>query len=69
MSTERNKTYLGDGAYATFNGFDVQVTAENGITVTDRVVLEPQVLEAFVRWLPGIYDKDRLIALIEGDYP
>lgn len=69
MANERLKTYLGDGTYVMFDGFFVHVMADNGTTVTDRVVLEPQVLEAFVRWLPTVYDKDRLIALIEGDYP
>jgi len=38
--TPKNKIYLGDGAYAEFNGDSILITAENGIGVTDAVLLE-----------------------------
>lgn len=38
------KVYLGDGAYASFDGFAWEITAENGIVATDRVVLEPEAM-------------------------
>ncbi len=35
-----NKIYLGDGAYAEFDGLNIVVTAENGIVATNTVYLE-----------------------------
>lgn len=45
-----DKQYLGDGAYVDFDGFGLVLTAENGITATDRIVLEPPVWRALVRY-------------------
>jgi hypothetical protein len=45
------KTYLGDGAYAAFDGYQIVLTAENGISATDTVALEPGVWDALVRWV------------------
>ena len=45
------KTYLGDGAYAEWDERGLVLTAENGIEVTDTVVLEPEVLVALIRYL------------------
>ena len=50
MSTNGNKDYLGDGVYADFDGFGITLTAENGVTVSDTIYLEPQVLEALNRY-------------------
>ena len=44
------KVYLGDGAYAEFDGYAVVLTTENGIAVTNTVVLEPEALIALVRF-------------------
>lgn len=40
------KTYLGDGVYAAFDGYEITLTTENGIEVTNTIVLEPEVLSA-----------------------
>ena len=48
------KVYLGDGAYAEFDGFGIALTAENGIAVTDRVYLEPEVYRALVRFVESL---------------
>lgn len=41
------KSYLGDGVYAESTQFgDVVLTTENGIAVTNRIVLESPVLQA-----------------------
>ena len=46
------KVYLGDGAYAELvECGDVVLTAEDGITATDTIVLEPVVLRALMAWL------------------
>lgn len=44
------KAYLGDGAYASFDGHAITLTAENGIRATDKVVLEPEVFAALLRF-------------------
>lgn len=48
------KTYLGDGAYAEFDGDGIMLTAENGVSVTDRVYLEPEVYRALVRFVDSL---------------
>lgn len=45
------KEYLGDGAYVDFDGFALWLTAENGIDVTDRICLEPEVYYALVKYV------------------
>lgn len=41
------RAYLGDAVYVKFDGYAVELTTEDGIAVTNRVVLEPEVLVAF----------------------
>jgi hypothetical protein len=50
MSTHR-KAYLGDGVYAERdeNG-RVVLTAENGISASDTIYLEPEVLQQLIEW-------------------
>jgi hypothetical protein len=48
---EKLKTYLGDGAYAEFDGFAIILTTENGMTVQNTVVLEPEALRALERFV------------------
>ena len=45
-----NKVYLGDGVYADHDGFGMVLTTEDGIRVTNRIVLEPQVFGALMEW-------------------
>lgn len=42
------KVYLGDGAYASFDGFSISVTAEDGIRVRERVFLGSEELQRLV---------------------
>ena len=49
-----NKVYLGDGAYAEYDGFSLILTTSNGIEDTNTIYLEPELfqnLEEFVRKL------------------
>ena len=48
------KSYLGDGAFAEFDGYGIMLTAENGVAVTDRVYLEPAVYRALVRFVESL---------------
>ena len=45
------KQYLGDGVYVVWDGQTFTLTSEDGIQVTNRIVLEPQVLDALFSYL------------------
>ncbi len=40
-----NKEYIGDAVYVAYDGFGVVLTTEDGHSVTNRIVLEPEVWE------------------------
>jgi hypothetical protein len=44
------KMYLGDGAYAEFDGYTLIVTTENGIRTTNSIALEPDVWNELVEF-------------------
>jgi len=49
------KVYLGDGVYAELeSGWRVKLTTENGISVTNTIFLDPEVLQALADWLGKI---------------
>jgi hypothetical protein len=43
------KAYLGDGVYVARSEMGLELTTEDGISVTNRIVLEPEVVEALIR--------------------
>lgn len=61
MNYKPPKDYLGDGAYAEADDFGgVILTAEDGVRATDRVVLEPEVLAAFERYVARMREAQTL---------
>lgn len=46
-----HKTYLGDGVYASYDGYEVVLTTEDGISTTNTIFLEREVYEALVRFV------------------
>lgn len=51
------KQYLGDGVYANYDGYNVVLTTENGLSTTNTIYLEPAVLWALDNWrarTPGV---------------
>lgn len=48
------KRYIGDGVYASFDGYHVWLTTENGYRVTNRIALEPPVLAALNRYVEDL---------------
>ncbi len=48
------KMYLGDAVYAEFDGWDVVLTTTDGISTTNRICLEPEVLAALDEYLKGL---------------
>lgn len=45
------KSYIGDGVYVEFDGYGIVLTTENGIEVTNRIVLEPEVYTALTTFV------------------
>lgn len=48
------KIYLGDGAYADFDGFGIVLTTSNGIQDTNTIYLEPEVAESLKSFIVRI---------------
>lgn len=44
----KEKVYLGDSVYAQFDGYHIVLTTENGMGVTNEILLEPQVYVALI---------------------
>ena len=52
------KVYLGDGVYVRFDKTgDVVLTTENGISITNTIVLEPEVVQSFQLYLSRLKQK------------
>jgi hypothetical protein len=47
----KTKTYLGDAVYLELEGDCLVLTTENGISVTNRIVLEPEVYRALLEFV------------------
>lgn len=54
MKTPSNKQYLGDGVYADFDGYHIQLTTENGVDTTNQIALEPDVMTALERYAKSL---------------
>ena len=46
--------YIGDGLYADFDGWQIELYAYNGVNKTNAVYLEPDVLVAFLRYVENL---------------
>jgi len=51
------KDYLGDGVYVEIRPYHVILTTENGIETTNEIFLEPEVLDAFFRFIKHAKEK------------
>jgi len=54
------KHYIGDGVYVDYDDFGVILTTENGIEVTNRIVLEAEVLHNLSEYLKILFDTNQL---------
>lgn len=67
-----NVVYLGDGLYASFDGFSIRLYTSDGIRDTNEVFLEPEVLvrfESFVASLRASAAKAVVEAVVEPEKP
>ncbi len=53
------KEYLGDGLFVDFDGYQIVLTAEDGVRATNTVYLEPRVLEAFINYVKELKGKHK----------
>ena len=51
QTTNNYREYLGDGVYVDFDGFALVLTTENGIRITNTIVLEPDVYDALLAYV------------------
>lgn len=49
--SEPKKTYLGDSVYARMDNGMVALTTENGYEASNEIFLEPEVIEALMRFI------------------
>ena len=45
------KRYLGDAVYVDFDGYGLVLTTEDGVSETNRIVLEPEIYYALVAYV------------------
>lgn len=55
------KEYIGDGCYAAFDGNCIELTTETGLSVTNRIYLEPETFLSLVRF------RDKCMGVIEDE--
>ena len=46
-----NKQYIGDGVYVELTDYGFILTTENGVEVTNTIVLEPQVAKELIDYI------------------
>lgn len=54
----KTKSYLGDGLYAEFDGYQIALKANSHEYPTDTVYLEPQVYENLVKFVEQLKEKE-----------
>lgn len=62
--SDHRQSYLGDAVYYEFDGHGVDLTTSNGLTTTNRIFLEPEVIVALLRALAADFDPAKLVAVI-----
>lgn len=45
-----DKRYIGDGVYVAYDGHGLILTTEDGVSVTNRIYLEPSVIDAMSQY-------------------
>jgi hypothetical protein len=51
--------YLGDGVYAEHDGWALVLTTSDGMSVTNRIVLESEVYATLLRYVASLNDRNR----------
>jgi hypothetical protein len=48
------KCYLGDAVYAEYDGARIILTTENGVAITNTIILDPEVCQAFSQFIHSL---------------
>ena len=51
------KVYLGDGVYVDFDGYQLVLTTEDGISTTNTIYLDTQVYNALLAYVERLKEK------------
>lgn len=51
---QHSKSYIGDGVYIEFDGFAYTLTTENGVSVTNTIVMEPEVITNLKKYIGSV---------------
>lgn len=62
------KEYLGDAVYASFDGYHIWLTTEYGLSVTNRIALEPSVLAALNRYFQNVCATEAVLDDYQDNY-
>jgi hypothetical protein len=46
----RDREYLGDAVYVGHDGFNVWLTTEDGVSITNQIALDPEVWKRLLKW-------------------
>jgi len=66
FNMERKK-YLGDAVYFEYDGYHVVLTTENGIRATNKICLEPEVIQNLFKAIEKIEPLMRQLKIPQGD--
>lgn len=56
----KDRTYLGDGVYAEQDGYHIWLWTSNGVADSDRIALEPAVLDALFAYRGRLLERVRV---------
>lgn len=59
MSRPIAKDYLGDGVYASDDGYHIILTTENGISTTNTIAIEDHVWNALMRYANRVWPTEK----------
>ena len=57
MSEEDTRVYLGDGVYASFDGYQIWLTTQRSGSRTDSIALEPAVYAKLVEYVAKLKER------------
>ena len=57
---DETKEYLGDSVYVVVEDGMIKLTTENGYKVSNTIFIEPQVMEAFIKWYKRLNEVSEL---------
>jgi hypothetical protein len=60
------KVYLGDSVYVEFDGFQFNLTTENGYEASNRIALEPEVFEKLSSYVETHKAAKQMPTVVEG---